>query len=160
MADTLHTVHLASPLGTIIITASDVALHALIIAPSQPVGTAQVSAAHPLLDETARQLGQYFAGTRQQFGLPLVPLRSDRGKALRAGICSVGYGATQSYGMLARRLESGARAVGQACRRNPLPIIVPCHRIVSAQGPEHYSGGDGVATKAWLLAHEARHSQS
>ena len=102
------------------------------------------------------QLAEYFAGKRRDFDLPLQPARSDRGTALRLGIAAIGYGETASYGALAKALDSGPRAVGQACRRNPFPIVIPCHRVTSASGPEHYSGGDGVATKSWLLAFERR----
>jgi methylated-DNA-[protein]-cysteine S-methyltransferase len=73
---------------------------------------------------------------------------------LRAGIAGVPYGETLTYGALARLIDSAPRAVGQACKRNPFPIIIPCHRVTSASGPEHYSGGAGISTKAWLLDFE------
>ena len=65
------------------------------------------------------------------------------------------YGETASYGALARRVGSAAQAVGQACGANPIPIIIPCHRVVAAGGLGGYSGGVGVTTKESLLAHEA-----
>ena len=67
---------------------------------------------------------------------------------------SIPYGTTATYGDLASRTGSCARAVGQACGANPLPIIVPCHRVVGSQGFGNYSGGNGPETKHWLLAHE------
>jgi methylated-DNA-[protein]-cysteine S-methyltransferase len=84
-----------------------------------------------LLDEAAAQLADYFAGRRTDFDLPLAPTRSRRGDELRAAIRGIGYGSTLSYGMLARIAQSGPRANGQACARNPLPFIVPCHRVVA-----------------------------
>ena len=87
----------------------------------------------------------------------MVPLAGPRGEALRAGIAAVGYGETLSYGALARTIGSGARAVGQACARNPYPLVIPCHRILAAGGAlGAYSASDGPATKQWLLDHETR----
>jgi methylated-DNA-[protein]-cysteine S-methyltransferase len=102
----------------------------------------------------ADQLEAYFAGERLTFDLPLAPLRTPRGDALRAAIIAVSAGETASYGVVAAKIGSSARAIGQACRNNPLPIVVPCHRIVGGTG--HYSAGDGIATKNWLLDHERR----
>ncbi|UVO52494.1 methylated-DNA--[protein]-cysteine S-methyltransferase [Sphingomonas sp. SUN019] len=102
----------------------------------------------------ANQLQEYFAGERITFDLPLAPLSTPRGEALRAAIVAVAAGETASYGAVATRIGSSARAIGQACRKNPLPIVVPCHRIVGGSG--HYSAGEGIATKNWLLDHERR----
>ena len=111
----------------------------------------------PALHEAAAQLRAYFAGALTAFDLPLVPLPGPRGEALRAGIAGVGYGETLSYGALARTIGSGARAVGQACARNPYPLVIPCHRILAAGGAlGAYSAGDGPATKQWLLDHETK----
>ena len=65
---------------------------------------------------------------------------------------------TLTYGALARVANSSPRAIGQACARNPLPIIIPCHRVTASDGLGHYSAGAGVPTKRWLLAHEERHA--
>ncbi|HWL46290.1 MAG TPA: methylated-DNA--[protein]-cysteine S-methyltransferase, partial [Sphingomonadaceae bacterium] len=92
------------------------------------------------------------------FALPLSPAGTPRGPAHRAAIMAIGYGETASYGEVARAIGSSPRAVGQACARNPLPIIVPCHRVLGAGGAiGHYSAGDGIATKCWLLSHEKGH---
>lgn len=107
-----------------------------------------------LLDEAVAQLEAYFAGRLRCFDLPLAPAASARGQALRDAIVSIPHGATLSYGALARAAASGPRAIGQACRRNPFPLIVPCHRVVASGGLGNYSAGAGVATKQWLLAHE------
>lgn len=104
------------------------------------------------------QLHAYFAGDLKVFDLPLPTIASPRGRELRAGLVALGYGQTASYGELARMLGSGARAIGQLCARNPLPVIIPCHRVTAAGGAlGSYSAGDGPATKQWLLNHEQRH---
>ncbi len=105
-----------------------------------------------------KQLHAYFAGDLKVFELPLPLIAFPRGRELRAGLVALGYGETASYGELAKRLGSGARAIGQLCARNPLPVIIPCHRVTAASGAlGSYSAGDGPATKLWLLDHERRH---
>jgi len=107
------------------------------------------------LAECAAQISAYFARRLTVFDLPLRPLASPRGAAMRDAMIAIGFGETQSYGALARSIGSGARAIGQACARNPLPIVVPCHRVTNADGSlGAYSAGDGPATKRWLLGHE------
>ncbi|WP_331709994.1 methylated-DNA--[protein]-cysteine S-methyltransferase [Sphingomonas sp. CCH9-E2] len=106
----------------------------------------------------AEQLLAYFAGDLKEFDLPLPPMASPRGGELRDGLIALRYGETASYGELARRLRSGPRAIGQLCARNPLPVIIPCHRVTAAGGAlGSYSAGDGPATKSWLLDHEQRY---
>jgi methylated-DNA-[protein]-cysteine S-methyltransferase len=105
-----------------------------------------------VLSETARQLAEYFAGRRRDFDLPLAPAGTPFQRRLWAELCRIPYGATLSYGALARRLGSAAQAVGQACGANPLPIIVPCHRVLAAGGAlGGYSGAGGLETKCALL---------
>lgn len=109
----------------------------------------------PVLAEARRQLAAYFADGRQGFDLPLAP----RGTAFQQGVwrlmCAIPAGRTMSYGEMARALGAVARAVGQACGENPIPIIIPCHRVLAAGGGDGgYSGRGGVATKRWLLVHE------
>jgi methylated-DNA-[protein]-cysteine S-methyltransferase len=113
---------------------------------------AGTSAATPLLEEARRQLDAYFTGKLRQFDLPLAP----RGAAFEQRVwqlmTEIPYGDTRSYGVLAAALQAPARAVGQACGRNPLPIIIPCHRVLAAGGGlGGYSGGTGVETKRRLL---------
>lgn len=148
-------VQFATPLGDIILTSVGDALASVTIGDGADVPRETQSAVLKLAIE---QFEAWFAGTRFTFDLPLHPLPTSRGEALRRGMIDIGYGETLSYGALARQLSSSPRAVGQACARNPLPIIVPCHRVLAAGGVlGSYSGGDGPATKAWLLAHEQRH---
>jgi len=110
----------------------------------------------PLLREAARQLGAYFAGRRSRFDLPLAPAGTDFQRRVWDGLLAIPYGETRSYGQLADALGSGPRAVGGALGRNPIPVIVPCHRIVGAAGaPGGYSGRGGLKTKRYLLDLEA-----
>ena len=109
----------------------------------------------PLLDEARTQLGQYFSGSRTQFDLPLLPAGTDFQLRVWRALAEIGYGQVLTYGELAGSLGSVhlARAVGQAANRNPLPIFIPCHRLVGAGG---WIGGfaPGVELKKVLLEHE------
>jgi methylated-DNA-[protein]-cysteine S-methyltransferase len=102
------------------------------------------------------QLEEYFAGERREFSLPLRPVGTPFQKIVWSALRSIPYGATVSYGELARRIgrPSASRAVGAANGANPLPIIVPCHRIIGADRSLTGFGG-GLETKRFLLAHEA-----
>jgi len=140
---------IATPIGPVSIEIEQGAVARVIL------GGAIAPAGSTAAREALHQLEAYFAGERRDFDLPLAPARTMRGSELRAGLIAVGYGETLSYGALARRLGSAPRAIGQLCARNPLPIIVPCHRVLGAGGAfGAYSAGDGPTTKAWLLAHE------
>lgn len=109
----------------------------------------------PLLREALDQLSAYFARARRRFDLPLIPAATPEAQAARDAMIAIPYGATASYGDLAALTGSSPRAFGQACGANPLPIIVPCHRVIGSDGRfGFYSGGDGPKTKDWLLAHE------
>ncbi len=109
----------------------------------------------PLLERTAQQLREYFAGTRRGFDLPLAPAGTAFQKAVWDQMLEIPFGETRSYGELAGRLDSAARAVGGACGKNPIPIIIPCHRVVgSGTWRGGFSGGKGVSTKEELLALE------
>jgi methylated-DNA-[protein]-cysteine S-methyltransferase len=98
------------------------------------------------------QMGEYFDGGRADFSLPLAP----RGTAFQRSVWSrmlrIPYGGTESYGDVARAVGSGARAVGTACAKNPIPILIPCHRVVGQNGSlTGYSGADGLDGKKFLL---------
>ena len=107
----------------------------------------------PLLREAAAQLVGYFAGACQSFNLPITLAPGLTGKVMHA-MCAIPFGETRTYGELARDLGASAQAIGQACGANPIPIIVPCHRILGASGLGGYSGGGGIETKIALLRHE------
>jgi len=107
----------------------------------------------PLLRQALAQLAGYFAGERQVFDLPL-----DWGEGLHARVrramAAIPFGQTRSYGEIARDVGAPAQAVGQACGANPVPVIIPCHRVLGAAGLGGFSARGGVETKAALLRHE------
>lgn len=109
--------------------------------------------ATPLLAEAARQLGEYFAGTRRVFDLPIAFRPGLQGAVMRA-MCAIPFGETRTYGDLAADLGAPAQAIGRACGGNPVPVIVPCHRILGATGLGGFSAPGGVETKVALLRHE------
>ena len=109
----------------------------------------------PVLKEAARQLERYFGGKLKRFDVPFDQRGTDFQKRVWAMMCEIPYGETATYGGMAMALGSGPRAVGMACGRNSLPIIVPCHRVLASGGREGgYSGGQGLKTKHKLLALE------
>lgn len=105
-----------------------------------------------VLTETARQLAEYFAGKRRTFALPLAPEGSAFQKKVWAAMCAIPCGETLGYGEVATAIGSAPRPVGGACGANPIPIIIPCHRILGAgRKLGNYSGFGGPETKAALL---------
>ena len=110
-------------------------------------------------DAPRAQLAAYFAGELTDFDLPLAPQGSAFQLEVWAQLRRIPYGATISYGELAQRIgdPSASRAVGAANGRNPLPIVVPCHRVIGADGSLTGFGG-GIATKKFLLEHEQRYA--
>lgn len=149
---------IASPIGAIALSASDDALVSvdMLGATAEPDTTD-----HRLLREAARQIQAYFAGDLRRFDLPLAPASTRRGNELRAAVMAIPYGEAQSYGEVARRADSGPRAIGRVCSHNPLPLVVPCHRVIAAGGKiGYYSGGAGISTKRFLLTHENRQEAS
>jgi methylated-DNA-[protein]-cysteine S-methyltransferase len=106
----------------------------------------------PLLRRAKDQLDEYFDGTRSRFDLPLAPAGTPFQKRVWKAIAAIPPGATRTYAELAREVDSAPRAVGQACGRNPLAVLVPCHRVLASGGAiGGYSGGDGLETKRSLL---------
>lgn len=109
----------------------------------------------PLLQEAAAQLRAYDAGQLQQFDLPLRVVGSDFQRAVCDAMLAIPYGDTLTYGDIARALGKSAQAVGSACGGNPIPILIPCHRVMGAGGKlTGFSGAGGVETKVALLRHE------
>lgn len=115
---------------------------------------AEEQASSAVLDEAARQLAAYAAGTLETFDLPL----SVAGSAFQKDVCrvmsAIPFGYTITYGEIAKELKVPAQAVGQACGGNPIPVIIPCHRVMGAKGLTGFSGRGGVETKVALLRHE------
>lgn len=109
--------------------------------------------ASPLLDAACAQIDAYFAGRLTQFDLPLAQGDGFQGRFL-AALRAIPFGETRRYGELARTLGVSAQAIGQACGANPLPILIPCHRVLGASGLGGFSAPGGVETKVALLRHE------
>lgn len=125
-----------------------------------PAGTRDEPARDDALGrQLVRELAEYFAGGRTEFSVPLAPAGTDFQRRVWAELARIPFGATRSYAAVARAVGTrAARAVGQANRRNPLPVLVPCHRVIAADGGlGGYAGaaaGAGVEAKRWLLRHE------
>lgn len=108
----------------------------------------------PLLREAAAQMAAYDAGRLKRFDLPLRVAGSAARRAVCAAIQAIPPGETRTYGEIGRDLGLPAQAVGRACGGNPVPIIIPCHRVMGARGLTGFSGKGGVETKLALLRHE------
>lgn len=137
-----------SPVGALTITEEDGAIAAI------GWGGERRGDRTPLLAEAARQLGAYFARSLRQFELPLAPKGSPFEKRVWAAMQQIPYGETRSYGDLAHAVQSAPRAIGGACGRNPIPIVIPCHRVLARAGLGGYSGAGGLETKSALLSLE------
>ncbi len=147
-----------SPVGPLGLVASDRALVAVRFEHERHPFRAKAEPAshHPLLERAARELGEYFRGQRRRFETPLAPEGTPFQLLTWAALREIPFGERISYGELARRIgrPGSSRAVGGANGRNPLPIVVPCHRVIGANGTLTGFGG-GIEVKRWLLDHEA-----
>jgi methylated-DNA-[protein]-cysteine S-methyltransferase len=110
----------------------------------------------PVLERAREQLQAYFDGELTKFNLPLAAAGTAYRQGVWQALCEIPYGETRSYLDIARKAGGSARSVGQANGRNPIPLIIPCHRVVAATHIGGYSGGDGLLTKRWLLVLENR----
>ena len=135
------------PLGPIVLTEAAGRITRLVFG-----GTAE-PAETPLLIEACRQLRAYFNKDLEVFDLPLEIGSGPRADFLRA-LLAIPYGETRTYGELGRELGLPAQAVGQACGANPIALIIPCHRVLGANGLGGFSAPSGVETKVALLKHE------
>ena len=151
-----HTV-IDTPIGPLTLIATPHALREVRFPNGRPVGPTDGPADvdHPVLARAAQQLAEYFAGIRLEFDVALDPQGSPFQLAAWRGLRQIPYGETVSYGEQARRLghPGKARAIGAANGSNPLPVIVPCHRVIGSDGSLTGFGG-GLERKAWLLHHE------
>lgn len=111
-------------------------------------------AATPLLLAAEAQVRAYFAGDLTRFDLPTQVAGTGFQERVCAAIADIPFGQTRTYGDLARDLDCPAQAIGQGCGGNPIPLIIPCHRVLGATGLGGFSGGGGVETKVALLRHE------
>ncbi|HJU15121.1 MAG TPA: methylated-DNA--[protein]-cysteine S-methyltransferase [Stellaceae bacterium] len=137
-----------SPVGRLAITERDGAIVA--------IGWGGEPAGEPtaLLTEARRQIEAYFCRRLDRFDLPLKPRGSAHEQRVWAAMRQIPYGETRSYSDLAFAVGSGPRAVGNACGRNPIPIVIPCHRVLAKNGLGGYSGGKGLPTKRLMLGLE------
>ena len=164
VGERVATAEMDSPIGRLRLAVTDEALVRIAL----PVGTSSFSGGLrralpdaesvptlPLLVQVARELAEYFEGTRQSFSVPLeprgTPFQGEVWRALRA----IPYGETRSYGEIARAVgrPTASRAVGHANGANPLPLVIPCHRVIESGGALGGFGG-GLDAKRWLLAFE------
>ena len=142
---------LHTPLGTLTLSEEDGAIVAL------DWGQGRDREETPLLRRAADQLQDYLDGLRTGFDLPLNPMGSPFRQRVWGALRDIPHGETRSYAELARLLGTASRAIGGANGANPIPVIIPCHRVIGAGGTiGGYSGGDGLSTKRWLLALERR----
>jgi len=144
---------IASPLGRLGIQAQTALTSIDFVSPRLPLKPPRT----PLARRVCAQLRAYFHNPRARFSLPLAPGGSTFQNRVWRAMRRIPSGQVRRYGDLARALESAARAVGGACRANPIPIVVPCHRVVSASGLGGFmgaTGGRALHIKRWLLAHE------
>ena len=162
---------IASPVGALTVVADDEAIVAIRWdtesddrhpdarnpASLDTVSPCDDPAGHPVLAAAIAQLGEYFAGTRTEFDLPLRPAGTEFQRQAWYQLSQIPFGETITYGEQAVRMgdRNKMRAVGAANGKNPIPIVVPCHRVVGADGRLTGFAG-GIDNKAWLLDHEFR----
>ena len=151
------------PVGELVLTASDAAMTGIYFPRRDRVSKKRTEwreddgtgPAGALLSQARQQLMEYFAGKRTTFELPLDPSGTEFQRRVWDALRTIPYGVTTSYGALARRLGDvhATRAVGAANGQNPIPIVIPCHRVVGSRG-ELTGFGGGIDRKRWLLEHE------
>lgn len=151
--------HIDSPVGPLLLAGSDSGLRAIEFDASRhsvPRGAGWAEGTHCVLDLVSAQLREYFEGRRTAFEVPLAPEGTPFQQQVWRTLATIPYGRTISYGELAARVgrPHASRAVGAANGRNPLPIVLPCHRVIGANGALTGFGG-GLPTKRFLLQLEA-----
>lgn len=155
-----------TPVDRLFVGASDQGLHLIkfldqresegeLIAELEAAASEPASRGGHAIDEPVRQLREYFAGTRHEFDLPLAPKGTDFQLSVWQALRAIPPGVTTSYGAIAESIgkPTASRAVGAANGRNPISIVVPCHRVIGSNGTLTGYGG-GLDRKAWLLNHE------
>jgi methylated-DNA-[protein]-cysteine S-methyltransferase len=148
-----------SPMGELMLVASEKGLAAISWETShankRQLGEMARDDRNTLLQEVARQLTEYFAGTRKVFDVPLDPMGTEFQRSVWGQLVKIPFGVTWSYGQLAKSLGNAKamRAVGAANGQNPIPLIVPCHRVIGSNGKLTGFAG-GIERKDWLLRHE------
>ena len=160
MTTTMRLQHLDTPIGHLTLIASEQGLAHLLFDGQEPVDVGLTDDLRevdddPILETTAVQLGEYFAGERTRFDLPLDLRGTEFQRDAWMALADVPYGETRTYGEQAKAIgrPGASRAVGAANAKNPVPVVLPCHRIVGADGSLTGFGG-GLDLKQRLLAHE------
>jgi methylated-DNA-[protein]-cysteine S-methyltransferase len=154
---TTHYATTDSPIGELLILGDDESVHGLLINGDGDFDERKLDLIRDqeLFDGTIRQLDEYFAGERDAFDLPLEPQGTEFQRSVWNALAAIPFGETRSYGQIAAKVgrPKAARAVGMANNRNPIAVIVPCHRVIGAGGAlVGYAGG--LERKTWLLDHE------
>jgi len=147
---------LAVPFGVLGIRCTEDALTGIAFLPASETSQRANST---FAKTVCEQLLRYFENPDTQFTVPIKPNGTPHQQKIWQAMRNIPRGATRSYGELASELKSGAQAVGQACGANPIPIIIPCHRVVGKSGLGgfmHQASGSPLDIKRWLLAHEAK----
>lgn len=159
-AEAMFSAKVDSPVGHLTLVATDAVLCELSWAGDPKYSTSLATRAeerpdHPILAQAVSELGEYFAGKRRTFDVPVRTMGTEFQQAVWQALRQIPYGQTINYGEQARRIGKPAavRAVGGANGKNPVGIIVPCHRVIGADGSLTGFGG-GMDAKAWLLNHE------
>ena len=146
-----------SPIGRLILASDGTALVGVWMANASPsdAGWSRLKGDDDILAQTREELDEYFDGRRRTFDVPLAPNGTEFQRSVWTALTKIPFGTTISYGDLARQLgkEAAVRAVGAANGRNPIPVIVPCHRVIGSDGSLTGFGG-GLPRKKWLLQHE------
>lgn len=154
----VHQARIAAPFGVLGIAATEAGITAIDFL---PLNTPLLPPENPVAAHACAQIEAYLRDPGFVFDLPLKPGGTPFRNRVWGALRQIPAGRTRSYGELARALSSAPRAVGQACGANPVPIVIPCHRVVakdrSLGGFMNATGGDPLAIKRWLLEHE-RHS--
>ncbi|HEY4129794.1 MAG TPA: methylated-DNA--[protein]-cysteine S-methyltransferase [Gemmatimonadaceae bacterium] len=149
-----------SPVGALTLVARDTGLAAILWEDDNPrrvpLPIARESVDHPILVETARQLEEYFVGTRTIFDLPLAFNGTEFQRRVWSALLTIPFGETRTYAQIAKQIGApdAVRAVGAANGRNPISIVAPCHRVIGSDGKLRGFAG-GLDAKAQLLRHEA-----
>lgn len=142
---TLKLICQSSPVGPLGADAVDGAITALVWGRAGDLTTG------PLHRQISDEMTAYFSGSRQVFQTPVAPRGSVFQQQFYTALCAIPYGETRTYGDLASELGVSAQAIGQACGANPIAIIIPCHRVLAANGLGGYSGAGGIEAKVALL---------
>ena len=135
----------SSPVGPLGADAVDGAVTALVWGRAGSLTSGQ------LFEQLCDEITRYFAGDLTEFTVPLAPRGSSFQQRFYQALCAIPYGETRTYGDLAKALDVTPQAVGQACGANPIPILIPCHRVLAADGLGGYSGAGGIEAKVALL---------